>query len=168
MDLAAGCGCAEYLRCINKAGGGTSAAGLAGCTARPGAGGPPCLVFVLQMHCTAAGSCQVCWTGVASWALSLDAQGKSPISGCLDISTHLVTLATVKFSPERTELIVPIHQMYLLGECKKYAAEQMFSCVLPEMLKDIVNSEIWDIDHPKKVSPLMPINIRVKMVSILG
>lgn len=67
--------------------------------------------------------------------------------------------ARVDFSPEQIKLTVPVHQMFLLGERMIGMA---VTTKLPEEIRIHVDMQVWDTEYPRKVIPLIPIEIRVK------
>lgn len=67
--------------------------------------------------------------------------------------------AQVNFDPEKIELTIPILQMFQIGEKIERIT---IKTTLPEEVSKNVNRVVWDMDHPKKVIPLIPIEIRVK------
>lgn len=66
--------------------------------------------------------------------------------------------AQVNFDPERIELTIAVMQMFQIGDRIKKVSVK----TLPEEVSLNVNPVIWDTDHPKKVIPLIPINIKIK------
>lgn len=67
--------------------------------------------------------------------------------------------AQLNFSPKKIELTIPVNQMFLLGE----AVERLMATInLPKEILDNVNPQIWDVEHPKKVIPLIPVKIEIK------
>lgn len=66
--------------------------------------------------------------------------------------------ARVDFSPERIRMTVPIQQMFLFGERIMGVSA---TSKLPDEIVIHVDAQVWDTEHPKKVIPLIPVEIRV-------
>lgn len=67
--------------------------------------------------------------------------------------------AQINFAPGRIDLTVPIQQMFLLAD----RVEKPLSVTqVPTGVQENISSEFWDVDHPQRVIPVIPIIIRMK------
>lgn len=67
--------------------------------------------------------------------------------------------AQLNFSPEKIEMLILVQQMFLLGEA---IGRPMTVTGIPKKLENNVDPQVWDVDHPKRVIPLISIKIMIK------
>lgn len=67
--------------------------------------------------------------------------------------------AQVNFEPNEIKIVVPVQQMFQIGE----KIQRPHTTIdLPKDIIENVHPQVWDIQHPRKVVPLIPIEIKIK------